>query len=106
MMAEEARPPPIVVGNKSFEIYAHAIATRYGRGDKVIVVRALGTQIEKALDAANHAVKVLGLMLDQGGTRWGWHLVRGRMISWLEITLVARPGSEGGNYNESKNMGP
>lgn len=94
-MAEEIRPPPVVVGNKSFEIYAHAIAVRYGQGQKVIAVHALGSHIEVALDAANHAIEVLGLMLDHGEVRWGWQRVRGRMVSWLELELVARPGSEG-----------
>ncbi len=89
-MQQTVTSRPIVVGKKNIANYALAIATRFGEGQKNIVLRARGRFCSAAFDAANKALN-MGLPLSRGSARWGQETAPGdRPVSWVEIELTVK----------------
>jgi hypothetical protein len=84
------------VGGREIENYSLAVAVRYGRGERMITLRARGTdRIVKLLRATAKALEQ-GMMLLPVAVRSGEEPTEegGRLLPWVELDLAPRPGSE------------
>lgn len=89
-MAQQVISRPVVVGKKPAVNYALAVATRFGAGERRIVLRARGRFCSTAFDAANMALN-MGLPLERGNAPWGQEAgPEGKPVSWVEIELVGK----------------
>lgn len=79
---------PVIVGSKPVANYALAVAARFGLGEPVVVLRARGELVSKAVSAANMAAN-MGFARRVDTARIGQEDgPDGKPVSFIEIELA------------------
>lgn len=87
-MSTQKSTTPVIVGSKPVANYALAIATRFGQGEPLVVLRARGELVSKAVSAAQMAAN-MGLAQRPTVARIGQEDgPGGKPVSFIEIELV------------------
>jgi DNA-binding protein Alba len=79
---------PVIIGSKPVANYALAVATRFGKGERLVVLRARGELISKAVSAAHMAAN-MGFARRASEARIGQEDgPGGKPVSFIEIELA------------------
>ena len=80
-------PRPVIIGAKPVANYALAVAARFGQGEEVVLLRARGDLVAKAVSAANMAAN-MGFARRPTTARIGQENgPEGKPVSFIEIEL-------------------